>query len=145
MSNELAQMQKLRRFLVALTVLNVTCVLLVFLGAPLRSAWADSDGILRGRGLQIVDQQDRIRAAIAVLPADPKVRMPDGGTLPDTVILRLIDPQGRPEVKLVANEQGAGFLVMGQDDKTFVRMKGLGSQSAIEMSDKAGHQKTLEP
>lgn len=145
MTEELAQMLKLRRFIIAMTVLNVFLVLLVFLGAPLRSAWADPNGILRGRGLQIVDKQDRIRAAIAVLPADPKASMPDGGTLPDTVILRLIDPQGRPEVKLVANEQGAGFLVMGQDDKTFVRVKGLGPNSAIEMSDKAGHQKTLEP
>lgn len=145
MPNELESLLKLRRFLIVLTAVNVLCVLLVFGGAPLKEAWADSGGILKGRGLQIVDEKGKTRASIVVLPANPEVKMPDGGTMQDTVIFRLIDPKGRPEVKLAASEEGAGFLVMGQDDRTFVRLKGHGEHANIELSDKAGHQNTIKP
>jgi hypothetical protein len=146
MSNELARMLALRRFLIALTAVNVLCVLVVFLGVPLKGASASGEqGILRGRGLQIVDAEGRIRAGITVLPADPSVSMPDGGTMSDTVIFRLIDPKGRPEVKMTASEDGAALLLMGRDDQTFVRLKGQGDHSSVELADKAGHLKTLEP
>ena len=146
MSNELVRILALRRFLLVLTAMNVLCVLLVFLSAPLKGASASGEqGILRGRGLQIVDAEGRIRAGITVLPADPNVSIPDGGTMPDTVILRLIDPKGRPEVKMTASVDGAALLLMGRDDQTFVRLRGHGARSSVELADKAGHLKTFEP
>ena len=40
-----------------------------------------------------------------ILPPDPTVKMPDGTTgYPETVLLRLIDSQGRPNVKIAATE-----------------------------------------
>jgi hypothetical protein len=71
--------------------------------------------------------------------------MPDGGTMEDTVILRLIDPKGRPEVKMTASERGAGLLLMGRDDHTFVRMRGHDAHSSVELVEKSGHLKTIEP
>jgi hypothetical protein len=63
----------------------------------------------------------------------------------DTVIFRLIDPKGRPEVKMTASEDGAALLLMGRDDQIFVRLTGQGDHGSVELADKAGHLKTLEP
>jgi hypothetical protein len=50
----------------------------------LRSA---SEGGLRGRGLEIVDQQGRVRASISILPAG---KSSSGDDYAETVLLRLI-------------------------------------------------------
>ena len=98
---------KNQRLLLSITVFNI--LLLVF---SLRQARAVvTDGIapvLRGRALEIVDDRGRVRASIAILPADPHVKMPDGTSgYPETVLLRLIDSKGGPNVKLGATERGA--------------------------------------
>src|SRR5687768_3286296 len=64
-----------------------------------------SDGaILRGRGLELVDDQGRLRAQLQVVPANTTFKMPDGTTgYPETVIFRLITPDGKPRVKLTTS------------------------------------------
>ena len=70
--------------------------------------------VLRGRELQLVDAGGRVRAEIKVLPPDPAVKMPDGTTgYPETVLLRLIDSQGRPNVNISATEDGSGMSLGG--------------------------------
>src|SRR2546427_3672315 len=49
----------------------------------------------RGRALEIVDDRGRVRASIALLPEDPKVIW-KGKPYPETVLLRLMSPEGRP-------------------------------------------------
>jgi hypothetical protein len=94
---------KVQTALIALSALNLALLAFNLLEARQASA---SDGILRGRGLQIVDDHGHVRASIAVLPADPNVRMPDGSRgYPETTLLRLIDPNGRPNVKVFASDQ----------------------------------------
>lgn len=93
---------KAQRLVVILTLLNA--VLFVLSLCP-TSAGASPEvaPVLRGRALEIVDEQGRVRASITVLPADPKVKMPGGTTgVPETVLLRLINSQGRPNIKAPA-------------------------------------------
>ena len=60
---------KTPRSLVALTLINLALLLLTF-GQQLRPALAQGEvPVLRGRGLEIVDAQGRVRASISVLPA----------------------------------------------------------------------------
>jgi len=111
---------KIQRLLIALTVLNRG--LLVFLLAQievrflgfsfLRSAAVTSAGsVLRGRALEITDDEGRTRASIRLYP--PSVQ-PDGTTYPETVLLRLINSQGMPNVKLAATEDGSGLVLSAQ-------------------------------
>jgi len=63
--------------------------------------------VIRGRALEIVDDQGKVRASLSVLPEDPKV-MWKGKPYPETVLLRLMSPDGRPNVKLGASSWGRG-------------------------------------
>src|ERR1700674_2208480 len=105
---------KMQRLLMALTLVNLG--ILMFLLTQIRPVAANSAApVLRGRALEIVDDHGKVRAAIQVLPAGPARRADgslseaNGKTYPETVLLRLIDPSGRPSVKLGASEQGAGL------------------------------------
>jgi len=109
-----------QRLLVALTVANF--VLLAFLLAQTQATGAETAPVLRGRALEIVDERGRVRAGIQVLPA--QVSKADGKAYAETVILRLIDPNGRPPVKLTASTDGAALLLMGGKDDTYARLTG---------------------
>src|SRR5262245_26570389 len=93
---------KTQRIAIGLTVLNL--VILSVLGYVLfrasAAASAEVAPVLRAHALEIVDEQGRVRAMIRVFPASPTVKMPDGTTgYPETVLLRLIDSKGAPNVK----------------------------------------------
>ena len=72
---------KMQRVGIALTVVN-GLLLAVGLTQSARPALAsDIPAMLRGRGLEIVDEQGRVRASITVFPAKteaPTVRPPSG-------------------------------------------------------------------
>src|SRR5438552_316919 len=100
---------KLQRLLLALTVANLG--LLAFI---LTRARADHPGVLpvlRGRALEIVDDRGKVRAELRVFPADPKHRLPNGDPYPETVLLRLIDSNGRPSVKIATDVRGGGLYL----------------------------------
>src|SRR5262249_13560493 len=110
--NRRRKSMKAQRLLIVLTIVNLA--LLVFLLAQTRihiglqgvRVWTNPDGsVLRGRALEIIDDQGRTRAAISVHPADQIT------SYPETVILRLIDQNGRPSVKLSTSDQG-GLLAL---------------------------------
>jgi hypothetical protein len=95
---------KIQRLAIVRTLVNL--VLLILILAQGRGAVAEGVApVIRGRALEIVNVQGRVRASIVVHPADPTIRMPDGKTSPETVMFRLIDSNGRPGVKLGASEQ----------------------------------------
>lgn len=135
---------KIQRLLVALTVANLG--LLLFLLAQLRPVEAQGAlPVLRGRALEIVDDQGRVRASLKVQPADRTVTMPDGKTYPETVILRLIDANGRPSVKLAMSEQGAGLALVGEADATHVILKAEGAESSLKLANRDGRQQLIKP
>lgn len=136
-----------QRLLVALTVLNF--MLLASSLGQARDAEAEARGsapVLRGRALEIMDDQGRIRASITVQPADSTFKMPDGTRgYPETVLLRLITPEGRPNVKIGATERGSGLLLSGKDDPTYVQILSEGPRTSLKLSDKDGRKEVIRP
>lgn len=132
---------KIQRVLKALTVVNF--VLLVFQLTQIRPVEAVNVApVLRGRALQIVDDHGEVRASIIVEPAG---RMPNGQAYPETVILRLIDPNGQPSVKLATSEQGAGLSLVGGDDASYIVLKADVTESSLKLTNKAGRQRLIRP
>ena len=123
---------KTQRLLVTLTAVNA--VLLVFLLAQMRPVEANTDSsVLRGRGLEILDDQGRVRASIKIHPADPNVRMPDGSRgIPETVVLRLIDQNGRPGVKIAGAADGAGMSLVG-DTHTYAVLSAKDADATLRL------------
>jgi hypothetical protein len=116
---------KTQRPLVVLTVLNLG--LLAFLLTQTRihvgregvHLWTNVDGsVLRGRALEIIDDQGRTRAAIGLHQADQVT------SFPETVVLRLIDPNGRPSVKLSTSERGGLLALVSDTQNTYVQLSG---------------------
>ena len=97
------------RVLPVLTLTNLG-ILLTLLATQIRPVEAnDSSSILRARGLEIADAQGKVRASISVVPAGPAIRADgsiakDGKVYPETVIFRLIRPDGSPSVKITTSE-----------------------------------------
>jgi hypothetical protein len=143
---------KVQRFLIALSVLNLA--LLVFLLAQievrflgfrfvLRSVEVNSVGaVLRGRGLEITDDAGRIRASIKLHPAS---MLPDGTTYPETVLLRLIDSKGRPNVKLATTEDGSALALGGESDPTHIAIAARGATTSLTLTNKDGLQQLIKP
>jgi hypothetical protein len=136
---------KTQRLALVLTVINL--VTLIFIVAHLRPATAEGVApVLRGRSLEIVDDQGKVRASIKLHPADPTFKMPDGKTgYPETVMFRLIDANGRPEVKLGASEQGGGLGLIGAFDSTHILLQAEGTDSSLKLANKDGRQQLVKP
>ena len=136
---------KTQRFAVALTIINLA--LTVFLLAQLRRATAEELGtsqqtvpVLRGRALEIVDTQGRIRASISV---EPPVTV-DSKAYPETVLLRLSDPKNGPVVKLTAAEDGSA-LGMSDDAEGGIHISARDTGSFVKVTDKRGREQLLRP
>jgi hypothetical protein len=134
-----------QRLLIALTVLNM--LLLVFSVAQPPAVVAQGIApVLRGRAFEIVDDRGRVRASIAVLPADPAVKMPDGSTgYPETVLFRLITSKGRPTVKIAATEDGAVLALGGESDPTYASIAARGASTSLKLVNKDGRQQLIKP
>jgi hypothetical protein len=131
--------------LIALTVVNLALLLFSLTRSAAMQSHGDST-MLRGRGLEIVDEQGKVRASITVFPEDPKVQMPDGTTgYPETVLLRLIDPNGRPNVKIQATELGGGVGFGGADDPTYAMLSAKGTSSSLKLTNQDGIEQIISP
>jgi hypothetical protein len=136
-----------QRLVVALTGLNLALVASIFFSRTQRAVAAPGVApVLRGRALEIVDDRGQVRASISVLPADPAVKMPDGTMgYPETVLLRLTTSRGRPNVKLAATEDGAGLVLGGDSDPTYVQIGARGVSTSLKLSNKNGQVRLVEP
>jgi hypothetical protein len=135
---------KLQPLLLTLTAVN--CALLAcLLLSNARLAAADSTApVLRGRALEIVDDQGRVRATLAVLP--PTVQA-NGETSAETVLLRLITERGRPSVKIAASENGAGLSFAGPTGTkdTYVVLQSDARTSSLKLRNEDGREQVLKP
>jgi hypothetical protein len=104
--------------------------------APARAA--NDDGILRGRGLQIVDAQGRVRASLSVLPPT--------GAEAETVLLRLITERGH---RRQARRIGAGVRHEprrpDRDVQYLRRDRGGQRTTSIRLRDEDGKDRLLRP
>jgi hypothetical protein len=136
---------KTQRLLITLTAVNLGLLgYQLFQPHLARASAPDVPAVLRGRALEIVDAQGKIRASIAVLPEDPKV-MWKGKPYPETVLLRLISAEGRPNVKLGASRMGAGLLIGGESNPTYVQVLAEGGESTVKLVNKNGTERSIKP
>lgn len=77
---------------------------------------------------------------------DPAVKMPDLTTgYPETVLLRLINSQGRPNVKIAANEDRSGMSLGGNTNPTHIQILSHGDRPSIELVKRDGKEQMIEP
>jgi hypothetical protein len=105
---------------------------------------ADVPAVIRAHALEIVDGHGRIRASLSVLPEDPKVTW-KGKPYPETVLLRLITADGRPNVKLGATRLGAGLLIGGESDPTYVQVLAEGGESTLKLINQDSTERLIKP
>jgi hypothetical protein len=136
---------KTQRFAVGLTVVNLFVLTSIFFHAN-AAAVPDLSPVVRVRGLELVDDQGRVRAMLKVFPADPKVKMPDGTTgYPETVLFRLIDSKGGPNVKIAATEDGSAMSLVGESNPTVVQVLARGTNTSLTLVNKDGKQQVIMP
>jgi hypothetical protein len=136
---------KFQRFAIGLTVLNLFILMSGLFHA--RSATTpELPPVLRVRGLELVDDQGRVRAMLKVFPADPKVKMPDGTVgFPETVLFRLINSKGAPNVKIGATEDGAGISLVGDPQPAYVQILTKGTNISLTLLNKDGQKHVITP
>jgi hypothetical protein len=135
---------KTQRLMIALTALNI---LILFINVmQVRPAVASGLApVLRGRALEIVDDQGRIRSQILVTPPST---MPDGTKYPETALFRLIDPNGRPAVKIGASVEGSGMSLAGDSERrewSGVQILAGSTGSTVKLTDKNKHEQIITP
>ena len=127
---------------VVVIVLNL--LLLVALLANRQPASAqDIAPVLRGRALQIVDEQGRVRASIGISTND--------GAYPENVVFRLHDRAGKPTVKLETHEggvsypKGSGLGLLGDSDDTQAFIGTEGPTSKVDLKNRGGQRQQIRP
>jgi hypothetical protein len=134
----------LRGIPLILTVVNLVLLVTLLARGP-KAAPLNGLPVLRGRGLEIVDDQGRVRASINVYPRNPKFRSADGRPYPETVLLRLIDSHGSPHVKLSSSDDGAGLGLGGVSDPTYIQLIADRDETFLNMTNRDGKKQTLKP
>jgi hypothetical protein len=135
---------KTPRSLIALTLINLA-LLLFTLAQQLRPVFAQGDvPVLRGRALEIIDAQGRVRASINVLPSS---RSPNGEDQAETVLLRLITERGRPSVKIGSSEPTSGLSFAGPTGTkdTYVILQSKATISSLKLRNEDGREQVLSP
>ena len=131
-----------QRLAICLTIVNLILLVGILVeNRPLSAQGAP--GVLRGSGLEIVDAQGRVRASIGILA--------ESSTYPETVILRLIDRNLKPTVKLTTQEgmtgypKGSGMGFLGASDATQAYIGAGGATSKVELKNNDGQRQLVTP
>ena len=87
-----------QRFLIAISAFNVACAAVSLSQLPrAKAAGPEVSDVVRTRHLEVVDTAGRVRASITVHPAKAGEE--------EAVVLRLVNPEGMPGVKLALGGQ----------------------------------------
>ena len=135
-------MPRIQRFTLGLSLLNVVLFVLLILSQASPALGKQNElPVLRGRGLEIVDAQGRIRASIRINPPSP-----DSGSS-ETVLLRLITERGRPSVKIGSSERGSGLSFAGPTgtSETYVVLKAEGTSAQLKLRAEDGREQVVKP
>jgi hypothetical protein len=141
---------KYQRLMNVLTLLNLGIV--IFLLLPhIASVKAGSNApALRGSSLEIVDAQGKVRASIQIQSEGPARRADgsvakDGKIYPETVLFRLIRPDGRPSVKITTSEQGSALTLGGGIDPTYIVLNADGGTPSLSLTNGDGRLQVIKP
>lgn len=134
-----------QRFGVGLTVVNLFLLGLLLSQVNRPAIAAETPGILRGSGLEIVDSQGRVRASISVFPEE---KAANGSAVPETVLLRLITERGRPAIKISTSEKGgSGMALAGPTgtSQTYVSIGAKDTSTTLKLKNEDGKERLLVP
>jgi len=132
------------RTLFVLAAMNLALLLLT-VAQQFRPAFAQSElPVLRGRGLEIVYAQGRVRASIQVLPP---AKSQNGEEEAETVLLRLITERGRPSVKIASSEPASGLSFAGPTGTkdTYVTLGSNATTSSLKLRNENGREHVVTP
>jgi hypothetical protein len=74
--------------------------------------------------------------------------MPDGKTYPEGALFRLIDPNGRPAVKIGGSAEGSGISLAGDSERrewNGIQILADGAASTVKLTNKDGRQEIVTP
>ena len=135
---------KIQHILIIATALNCGLVLVNVAQLITPASAQSTASVLRARALQIVDERDRVRASLEILPAGTSAA---GVRSQETVLLRLITERGRPSVKIAASEQGAGISVVGPTGTkdTYAILEAGTDISFLKLRAEDGREQLIKP
>jgi hypothetical protein len=96
--------------------------------------------VLRGRALEIVDEQGRVRAEILVHGPETV----NGIRYPGAVLFRMADLISGPVVKLTAAANGSA-LGLSDDAHGGIQLYARDTASFVRVVDKQGHERIVRP
>jgi hypothetical protein len=134
-----------QRFGMGLTAINLFLLGFLLTQVNRPALAAETPGMLRGSGLEIVDSQGRVRASISVFPEE---KSRDGSTVPETVLLRLITERGRPAIKISTSEKGgSGMALVGPTGttQTYVSIGAKDTSTTLKLKNEDGKERLLVP
>jgi len=137
--------------LAVLTLVNLGMLIVVALHHTSPVEASGPLQVVRARGLEIVDDQGRLRASLSVIPAGP-TRGPDGRSVepngkiyPEAVVFRLIRPDGRPSVKIATSAQGSGIDLSGGIDPTYIVVSSEEKETSLTLVNQDGRRQIVKP
>lgn len=130
-----------QRLGIGLALLNAG-LLVLLLAVQFRtvSARPEIPPVLRGRALEIVDEQGRVRATILVHGPETV----NGIRYPETVLFRMTDPTSGPVVKLTAAANGSA-LGLSDDAHGGIQLYARDTASFVRVIDKQGRERIVRP
>lgn len=139
-----------QRIVLFITMINFAILTFVLWNQVGRVEASSTETILRGRGLEIVDAQGKVRASIQIVPAGRAIKADgsvakEGKIYPETVLFRLIRPDGRPSVKIATSEQGSGLTLGGGIDPTYIVLDAEGGAPSLSLTNQDGRVQVVKP
>src|SRR5213595_981055 len=127
----------------ALTLINLVLAILLIaqLGPVSAQQKQNTSGVLRGRSLELIDSSGKVRTTIQIQPAS----IVNGKSYAQNVIMRLIDTQGKPLVKLGAGEDGAGSLYIDDGTDHGIQLITNKSGNFIRITNADGKEQVIKP
>ena len=138
---------RIQRIAIALKVINLL-ILVTAMSRIGSAATTQTVPMLRGRGLEIVDDRGKARAQIIVLPADTAAKTARRQNYPETVLLRLIDPNGRPGVKIGTSVDGSGMSLAGDSERrdwNGIQILAESAGTSVKLTNKNGRKQIITP
>ncbi|MGE0282770.1 MAG: hypothetical protein AB7P20_19455 [Rhizobiaceae bacterium] len=129
-------MMRHERMLAALAGINLAMLVAIGLTQVWPAVAQSTSGPLRANALEIVDGQGRLRASITIQPETT------GAT--ETVLFRLIHPNGQPSAKISASMTGAGLSFVGGDNESYTILQADGAETRLKMVEN-GVERLIEP
>ena len=132
---------KTQRVAISLTVINL--VLLAFLLAQIhRTSANEVVPVLRGRALEIVDDQNRIRAQI--LTHGPETV--NGKTYPETVLFRMATEDRAPLMKLTVSKDGTAMGLSDDSAPGGIELRANREKGTyVKIVSRDGKEQTIKP